>query len=143
MTGRGRLLRAGYILLVGVFMIVFWAGLALTGGIPELDTAPVEIGYHLVAELLTASALVAAGLGILRGYEWGSRLYPVALGLLLYTVINSAGYYAALGNVPMVGMFSVLTVATLFLLVDYVRGSDVGPERAGGRPESSSGRLAD
>lgn len=143
MTGRGRLLRAGYVLLVGAFMIVFWTGLAFTDGIPELDTAPVEIGYHLLAELLTAGVLVAAGLGILRGYGWGHRLYPVALGLLLYTVINSAGYYAAFGNVPMVGMFTTLTVATLFLVVDHVRGKDASPERAGGRPGSSGGRLAD
>jgi hypothetical protein len=33
--------------------------------------------------------------------------------MLLYTVVNSAGYDAERGDVAMVGLFSVLTVAAL------------------------------
>lgn len=111
---------ARYALVIGTFMLGFWAILSLTGGIPELTTAPFEIGYHLFAEFLTATALLASGIGLRRGWTRMRRLYPVALGLLLYTVINSAGYYAQSGDVAMVGMFTVLTVATVALLVEYV-----------------------
>lgn len=112
--------QATYVILVGVVMIGFWTMLYVREQIPELSTAPYEIGYHLVAELVTAIALVGAGIGLVRGHGWSQRLYPVALGMLLYTVVNSAGYYAQLGDIAMVGMFTVLTVTTLVLLVEYV-----------------------
>ena len=113
-------IQAAYVIVVGVVMIGFWARLYITEQIPGLSTAPYEIGYHLVAEFLTAVALVGAGIGLVRGHGWSQRLYPVAFGMLLYTVINSTGYYVQLGDIAIVGMFTVLTVATLVLLVEYL-----------------------
>jgi hypothetical protein len=43
-----------------------------------------------------------------------------ALGMLLYLVINSAGYYAQLGDGAMIGMFAILTVATALALAALV-----------------------
>lgn len=123
-------LGAGYAVVVGAGMVGLWAVLYATGGIPELVTAPYEIGYHLAAELLTAFALLAAGVGLLRGVPWARRGYPVALGMLLYTVLNSAGYYAQRGDVAMVGMFAVLTVATLLAVVSYLRRRARTPSNA-------------
>ncbi|MCU4718732.1 hypothetical protein [Halapricum hydrolyticum] len=125
-------LGAFYTLVVGTFMLGFWIVLLVAGDIPELTTAPYEIAYHLLAEFLTAVALLASGIGLLGGRSLARRLYPVALGLLLYTVVNSAGYYAQLGDVAMVGMFTVLTVATLALLVEHLfRPTTEGDERIG------------
>jgi hypothetical protein len=76
---------------VGLAMLGMWTALYLAGEIPDLATAPLEIGYHLAAEGLTAVALLAAGLGVLQGRERAGRLLMVALGMLLYTVLNSAG----------------------------------------------------
>lgn len=83
-------------------------------------------------------ALVAAGIGRVRGPAWARRLYPVALGMLLYTVVNSAGYYAQLGELPVVGMFTALTVATLGLLAQEV-SSDGGSGRDGSRQPGIGG----
>jgi hypothetical protein len=115
-------IRAGYTILVGVAMLGLWGMFYATGQIPELTTAPYEIGYHLAAETLTALALVTAGVGLFRRHAWAWRLYPVALGMLLYTVINSAGYYAQLREIAMVGMFTVFTATTLLLIIDYLTG---------------------
>lgn len=112
-------IRAGYVISVGLAILGLWGMLFATDQIPELTTVPYEIGYHLVAELLTALTLIAAGIGRLRQHRWLQQLYPIALGMLLYTVINSAGYYAQLGEFAMVGMFSVLTLATLLLVGEY------------------------
>lgn len=114
--------RSGFVVLVGVVMVGFWSVLYLTGQVPELATAPYEIGYHLVAEVATALALVAAGVGRVTRRAWAARLYPVALGALGYTVVNSAGYYAQQGDLAMVAMFTTLTVATLLLVGEYVTG---------------------
>lgn len=95
-------------------MIGLWAVLLTTGQVPELQTARLQIAYHLAAELLTAAAaLLVTGLGTVTGRSWAGRGYLVALGMLLYTVINSAGYYAELGDASMVGVFGILTVLTL------------------------------
>lgn len=122
---------AGYLVAVGLGMLGMWVALLGTGQVPELRTAPYEIGYHLVAEMLTAVALLAAGVGRLRGRAWGQRASPAALGMLLYTVLNSAGYYAQRGETPMVGLFAVLTVATVVLLVGHLR------PRTGGEPRTA------
>lgn len=134
----GQRVPAAFAIVVGMFMTGFWLLLYLTGGIPELRTAPIEIGYHLLAELLTAVLLVTAGFGLLRGPQWVARLYPVALGMLLYTVINSAGYYAQRGDFVVVAMFTGLTIVTLTLLI-YEIGSTVPSDgRTGERIQNTA-----
>jgi len=44
-------------------------------------------------------------------------LFSTALGLLLYTVIVSLGYYAQLGDFAVVGLFMVLTGLTVVALI--------------------------
>mgnify|MGYP000302969650 CR=1 FL=1 len=119
---RLRRLASAYAIGVGLAMLGMWTAFYLAGEISDLTTAPLEIGFHLLAEGLTAIALLAAGVGLLR--DWGAavRLLPVALGMLLYTVVNSAGYYAPLGEWPMVGMFLALTALTLVLVLAILRG---------------------
>ncbi len=111
-----RRIAAVYAMLVGAAMIGLWTALLLTGEVPELETNPLEIGYHLVAEFLTGIALVVSGAGLWRGRRWAERVFTVALGMLLYTVINSAGYYADLGEGAMVGVFTGLTALTVMLV---------------------------
>lgn len=112
-----------YVVLVGTAMIAMWGGILMIGDVPELQTAPLELAFHLAAELLTALALIAAGIGLVIGHRWAGRLLPVALGMLLYTVINSAGYYAGLGEWAMVAFFGVLTATTLIALGTILGGS--------------------
>lgn len=91
-----------------------------TGQLLELETAPFEIGYHLVAEVLTALVLVLSGVGVLRAGRVAGRLYPIALGMLGYTVVNSAGYDAERGEWLVVGMFAALTLASVVLIGEYL-----------------------
>lgn len=101
---------------VGLAILGIWTMLLVTDQVPELETAPLTIYYHLVAEFLTAIALLVTGTGLLAKRNWAFRGYLAALGMLLYTVINSAGYYADLGESSMVGMFAFLTVTTIACL---------------------------
>lgn len=50
---------------------------------------------HLLAEYLTALALVAAGTGLLLQAAWSIPLAWLALGALVYTAINSSGWVLA------------------------------------------------
>jgi len=115
-----------YSLLVGIMMAVMWSVFALTDQIPELETSPKEIAFHLAAEFLTAFALIAGGLGLVLRRSWGFYLNLVALGMLAYTVVVSPGYYAQTGDYAFVGMFAVLMALTLvFIVVSFLRKGEL------------------
>jgi peptidoglycan/LPS O-acetylase OafA/YrhL len=108
---------AAYSVLIGIMMAAMWTVFALTDQIPEIDTKPREIAFHLAAEFLTAFALIAGGLGLALKRSWGFPLNTTALGMLAYTVIVSPGYYAQKENYAFVGMFGVLMLLTLVFVV--------------------------
>lgn len=104
-----------YSAVVGFFMLSFWAMLLLTDQVPA-EQVPWAIAFHLAGELLTAVLLIVSALGLLLDKAWAKVLSPFALGMLLYTVIVSPGYYAQLGNTPMVIMFAILIALTIAAL---------------------------
>lgn len=112
---------AAYAMVVGVFMIGFWGFLVATGQ-AELRERPWDMRFHLTAEFATAVLLLLSGAGALVGFLNPSVLGPVALGMLLYTVVNSPGFYAGKGNRPMVAMFGVLAALTLTAIAGLVLG---------------------
>ncbi|HSM54543.1 MAG TPA: hypothetical protein VK879_00175 [Candidatus Sulfomarinibacteraceae bacterium] len=99
---------------IGLLMLAQWIFFLAAGLVPELNTAPVEITFHLVAELGTALALLAAGLGLLHRRPWAQPVALLAFGMLLYTVVNSAGYFAQQQEWLFVGMFAILLLLALF-----------------------------
>lgn len=115
---------AVYSILLGITMAGMWTVFIITGQIPEFETRPLEILFHLSAELLTALGLVAGGLGLLLGRRWGYKAYLVAMGMLLYTVIQSPGYYAQAGNLTFVVMFAILFLMTFFFIIYLIFMAD-------------------
>lgn len=99
-----------FILIVGILMIGQWGFFLAAGQVPELQTAPWEIGHHISAEMLTALILIAGGIGLLRGARWSKVTALVGLGMVIYSCINSSGYFAQSGQWPFVGMFAVLLI---------------------------------
>jgi hypothetical protein len=114
----------GFPLAVGVSIIAWWAFVFATGQVPELQGAPVQLAFHVVAELLTAGMLIAGGIGLLRHRPWGRAVDLVGLGMLLYTAVGSPGYFAQNGQWPLVGVFAVVAAGTLVALVAAVRAND-------------------
>jgi len=101
----------------GIGMLAQWVMFILTGQVPELQTEPYRIAFHLAAEGLTAAGLILSGILLLRTKSLGRILYPIAAGMLLYSVIVSPGYFAQLGQWGFVVMFMVLLVLTLLSLI--------------------------
>lgn len=107
---------AYHVLGVGVLMIAQWAFFLAAGQAPELATAPLQTGFHLAAEAGTAVALITTGVGLLQRSRWGRPLALLALGMLIYTLIQSPGYFAQQQARPLVFMFVVLLALALFSL---------------------------
>ena len=111
---------SAFSLVVGVFMFAFWVMLVASNQIlPE--QIPYAISFHLAGEFGTAAMLIISGVGLLKGKGWAKILSPLALGMLLYTVVVSPGYYAQLGETPMVVMFLVLIALTLAAIAGVFR----------------------
>jgi hypothetical protein len=104
-----------YAVAVGALMLVWWAVDVRGGALRRPDRTPAEIGLHLVAEVLTAVALIAGGLVVLT--DGPASLLLVGLGMLLYTVVQSPGYLLARREYPPVVMFGVLAVATFAAII--------------------------
>ncbi len=109
-----------YSIFIGLFMLGFWSMLLVTNQVSS-DQKPYAISFHLAGEFLTAATLITSGVGLWLAKSWGRLISLLGLGLLLYTVIVSPGYYAQMGNVPMVAMFMVLTVLTIIAIVTQLK----------------------
>ena len=116
-----RKVAAGYAILVGFLMMAMWTVFLLTGQVPELQTEPWSIALHLVAEFATGLALLISGYGLLQERAWAQRTILLALGMLLYTLIQSPGYYAQLGQFGFVAMFVILALPAAYLAARFIR----------------------
>lgn len=106
---------------VGLAIVGLWAMLLTTRKVPEIAAGDREIWFHLAAELVTASLLLASGISALVSDTGATRqLSAVALGALLYTTIASPGYYVARNEWPPVIMFTALVVATVAAIIVLV-----------------------
>lgn len=110
---------AWYGIVVGTLVIVQWVFFILSGSVPELESEPLAIAFHLAAELAMAAALITGGLARLRGKRWGSKALSVALGMAIYSEITSPGYFAQLGQWPLVAMFALLLAGAVFSVVTH------------------------
>jgi hypothetical protein len=107
-------------LVIGATMLAQWGFFIAAGQVPEFETEPVAIGFHLVAELATAVGLVVSGTLLLRRRRNAARLALVAFGMLIYTSANSPGYFAQLGQWPLVAMFAVVLAVAMLAVVRLV-----------------------
>jgi hypothetical protein len=109
-----------YGITVGTLIILQWIFFAATGSVPELQSAPWAFGFHISAEILLAFALLIGGIATLRSKPWGEKILLAALGMAIYSEINSPGYFAQLGQWALVAMFAVLlfgaTVSVMLIL---------------------------
>ena len=103
-------------LVIGSTMVAQWLVFVASGQVPEFETEPYAIGFHLAAELVTAVALIVSGVLLLRRRRRAIRLALLAFGMLVYTTINSPGYFAELGQWPLVGMFGIVLVVALLAI---------------------------
>ena len=126
---------AGFVLVMGLGIAGLWDMLLAAGQVPEVAEGRVDIWFHIAAELLTAGLLVAAGVALLRRHTRARLLAAVALGALIYTAINSPGYYAQSGDAAMVAMFAGVLLAAVAALRALWRAgpapTPMGPDVSG------------
>lgn len=103
---------AWFEILVGVMIVALWISLLVTRQVPELAEGHRDIWFHVAAEVITAALLIAGGITVLVSSDSAAKLAAIAIGALLYTAVNSAGYYADRRQWPVVVMFALLAGLT-------------------------------
>lgn len=94
-------------------MLCMWIFLLGKKEVPELSTKPTQITFHLIAEFLTSIILIIGGFGMFTNQPWGSVLFFISIGMIIYSTINAAGFYGELKDWPMFIMLLVFTIVSL------------------------------
>lgn len=108
---------AWYGILVGFLMIAQWTFSILSGGVPEFQTEPWRIAFHLAAEAVTAFVLIVGGVAALKSIGWARQVLLVGLGMVIYSEIVSPGYFAQLGQWVFVMMFAMILIGAAFAVM--------------------------
>lgn len=107
-----------FFLITGLSIIGLWIMLFITNQIPELQTNKVEILFHITIELIMAIFSIYTGFTIIKKHTFYKQMTMFTSGMLIYSIINSSGYYLNLINYPMLILFAIILV--LVILSDYI-----------------------
>lgn len=113
-----------YIIIIGIALLCMWLLLLIKREVPELNTKPTQIFFHLVAEFLTSIMLIVGGIGLIMNQFWGVAVFFIAIGMAIYSTINAAGFYGQLKDWPMfitllVFTFISLLITSLILIIEF------------------------
>ncbi len=103
-----------YSVIIGVSVIAMWVFILLNESLPEGKT---ELTFHLFSEFMMAFCCLISGLFLLKKKLNGKLLNVLGLGMMIYSVLNAAGYYGERGDIPMMILFFgifILTLAAVF-----------------------------
>ena len=106
-----------YAIVIGIGIIGLWTMLLLTKQVPELNTEPVAITFHITAEIIMGILSLISGIFLLIDLSWAPYFFILAMGLVIYAVINSAGYYGQKKQWTFVIMFGIILVASVSLVI--------------------------
>lgn len=96
-------------------MLCMWIFLLLKREVPELNTKPTQIVFHLIAELSTSIILITGGIGLIMDQSWGIPIFFISIGMAIYSTINAAGFYGQLKDWPMFIILIVFTIISLLI----------------------------
>ena len=111
---------AWYGILVGLLMIVQWMFSILSGGVPEFQSEPWRIVFHLAAEFATAMMLLVGGMAVLKSITWSRQVLMLGLGMVIYSEIVSPGYFAQLDQWAFVAIFAILLLGATLAVIQLL-----------------------
>ncbi|QVK17927.1 hypothetical protein KHQ81_14035 [Mycoplasmatota bacterium] len=113
-----------YAIFMGISMIGMWIVFYLSSSIPEINTKPVELGMHVLAEILTAIVLILAGIMMWLRKKRAKTIYFLASGMLLYTLIMSPGYFLQKKEIGFTIMFASFLIILIIIIISLIKECD-------------------
>ena len=109
-----------YAIVVGIGIIGLWTMLLLTNQVPELKTEPIAIKFHITAEIVMGILSLLSGIFLLIGLSWAPYFFILAMGSVIYAVINAAGYYGQRKQWAFAIMFGIILIASVSLVIIHL-----------------------
>jgi len=103
-----------YNLVLGSSIFLLW--ILILAGDP-LEEGQIELTFHLVSEWIMAGLCIGSGFCLVRRYKLGNRVNLAAHSMLIYSLLNAAGYYAERGEGSLAILFIVLLIPSILILV--------------------------
>ena len=94
-----------YSIFIGVSIIGMWLLLLSDNHVIEGKTA---ISFHLFSEFMAASLCIVGGVPMILGNGKAVPVNIAGLSMVIYSVLNAAGYYGEKNNFPLMIFFSFL-----------------------------------
>ncbi|MHA2005685.1 MAG: hypothetical protein ACXABO_02495 [Promethearchaeota archaeon] len=106
-----------YTIIIGIAMLCMWTLLLSKREVPELNTKPTQITFHLIAEFITSIILIIGGIGLILNQSWGVSIFFISIGMVIYSTINAAGFYGQLKDWPMFIMLLTFTIVSFLITI--------------------------
>jgi len=95
-----------------------WIIILLNG---QIEEGRVEFLFHLSSEFLMALFCFFAGILVLKKHISGTGLSIAGHAMLIYSVLNAAGYYAERGYVLFPILFIILFILSMFFIYFLIK----------------------
>lgn len=102
-----------YSILLGFAVLAMWGFLIIQGDIEE---GLIEMGFHLYAEFIMAVILIVSGFMMLGKRPLSVETNMTGHAIVVYSVLNAAGYYGQRGEWSMVVFFIVLFLLSVAVI---------------------------
>jgi hypothetical protein len=106
-----------YSIIVGSAVPVLWSLILLGGNIHE---GTVELGFHLYSEFLMTIICLMGGILLLRSKPLALDIALIGHAMVIYSAINTAGYYGGKGENGIMVMLIILFMFSVISLIFIV-----------------------
>jgi hypothetical protein len=111
---------AYYSIFLGFSVIGLWSVILKSG---SLEEGKIELSFHLFSELLMATLCILSGFKLLFRHKRAIPINILANGMIIYSVINAAGYYGERGEIIFLIMFMALVIISALIIVTHLKES--------------------
>jgi hypothetical protein len=109
-----------YLVVIGAAVIGTWLMIISNGSFKE---GPLQMGFHLFSEFLMATISIVSGILLIKQNKISFLLGFVSLALLIYSMLNAAGYYMQNQQIAIFMTFMLLIILTIIafltLMIEY------------------------
>lgn len=107
-----------YAVSISLCVIAYWL-LSLISG--NFDEGSISISFHIFSEFIMAAVTLAGGILILMGKKAGGPLTIAGMSMLIYSVLNAAGYFGQKEDHILMAVFIFLLIPSGIVLIWHIR----------------------
>ena len=106
-----------YSIILGISIFTLWIMILTGEGMPE---GRIESTFHLISEFIMASICIFGGILSLKGLKYSTPLLISGNAMVVYSVLNAAGYYGQNSGLVMTIPFIVMALVSGFIIIYYI-----------------------